>query len=164
MSVFGMYVKVQALDEGLNRLVKWKVEVTLVVALVLLAWVDSVQALGSLGFVLDQLIELSPYLLISIGLAAYAQASGADNLIAQAFQGRESVMILFASLMGGLSPFCSCGVIPLIAALLSMGVPLAPVMAFWLSSPLMDPSMFFLTAGTLGLEFTLFKTFQQLQW
>ena len=159
MSVFGMYVKVQALDEGLNRLVKWKVEVTLVVALVLLAWVDSVQALGSLSFVLDQLIELSPYLLISIGLAAYAKASGADNLIAQAFQGRESVMILFASLMGGLSPFCSCGVIPLIAALLSMGVPLAPVMAFWLSSPLMDPSMFFLTAGTLGLEFTLFKTF-----
>ncbi|SVD63317.1 uncharacterized protein METZ01_LOCUS416171, partial [marine metagenome] len=55
MSVFGMYVKVQALDEGLNRLVKWKVEVTLVVALVLLAWVDSVQALGSLSFVLDHL-------------------------------------------------------------------------------------------------------------
>ncbi len=68
-------------------------------------------------------------------------------------------MIFFAALMGGLSPFCSCGVIPLIAALLSMGVPLAPVMAFWLSSPLMDPSMFFLTAGTLGMKFALFKTF-----
>ena len=56
---------------------------------------------NSLSFVLDHLIELSPYLLISIGLAAYAQASGADNLIAQAFQGRKSVMILFASMMGG---------------------------------------------------------------
>ena len=49
--------------------------------------------------------------------------------------------------------------IPLIAVLLSMGVPQGPVMAFWLSSPLMDPSMFFLTAGTLGLGFALYKTF-----
>ena len=96
MSVFGMNIKVQAFDEGLNRLAKWKVELSLVMALVLLAWMDSVQTLNSLSFVLDHLIELSPYLLISIGLAAYAQASGADNLIAQAFQGRESVMILFA--------------------------------------------------------------------
>ena len=70
---------------------------------------DSVQALGSLSFVLDQLIELSPYLLISIGLAAYAKASGADNLIAQAFHGRESETILFASLMGGFHHFAPMG-------------------------------------------------------
>jgi uncharacterized membrane protein YraQ (UPF0718 family) len=57
-----------------------------------------------------------------------------------------------------LSPFCSCGVIPLIAALLVMGVPLAPVMAFWLASPIMDPSMFLLTSGTLGVEFAVYKT------
>src|SRR5918992_2235733 len=48
-------------------------------------------------------------------------------------------------------------VLPLIAALLAMGVPLPPVMAFWLASPLMDPSMFVLTAGTLGTDFALFK-------
>ena len=61
-------------------------------------------------------------------------------------------MVVFASLMGALSPFCSCGVIPIIAALLACGVPLAPVMAFWLASPLMDPSMFVITAGVLGLR------------
>ena len=38
-------------------------------------------------------------------------------------------------------------------------IPLAPVMAFWLASPLMDPSMFVLTAGTLGMDFALFKVF-----
>jgi hypothetical protein len=32
-------------------------------------------------------------------------------------------------------------------------------MAFWLASPLMDPSMFVLTMGTLGLGFALYKTF-----
>ena len=143
MSVFGMNVKAQVLDEGLNRLGKWKVELVLVTAMILLAWLDSSQAGESLNFIIDQLIGLSPYLLVSIGLTAYAKATGADNLIARAFQGKETLMIFFASLMGGLSPFCSCEVIPLIAALLSMGVPLAPVMAFWLSSPMMDPSMFF---------------------
>jgi uncharacterized protein len=60
--------------------------------------------------------------------------------------------------MGALSPFCSCGVIPIIAALLASGVPLAPVMAFWLASPLMDPSMFAITAGVLGVPFAIAKT------
>ena len=46
----------------------------------------------------------------------------------------------------------------MIAALLSMGVPLAPVMAFWLASPLMDPSMFLLTSGEIGLDFAIAKT------
>ena len=102
--------------------------------------------------------KLRRFLLLSIGIAAYAAASGADNLIAKAFQGKLAVMIPVAALFGAFSPFCSCGVIPLIAALLSMGVPVAAVMAFWLASPLMDPSMFVLTVGTLGLQFAIAKT------
>ena len=72
MSVFGMNVKAQVLDEGLNRLGKWKVELVLVTAMILLAWLDSSQAGESLNFIIDQLIGLSPYLLVSIGLTAYA--------------------------------------------------------------------------------------------
>jgi uncharacterized protein len=116
------------------------------------------QATRSVTFVIRNLLEVSPFLLASVALAAYAGASGADNLIARAFTGSLPAMIVFAALMGALSPFCSCGVIPIIAALLASGVPLAPVMAFWLSSPLMDPSMFMLTAGTLGLGFAVGKT------
>jgi uncharacterized membrane protein YraQ (UPF0718 family) len=104
------------------------------------------------------LLETAPYLLLSIGLAAYAGATGADNLIARAFTGAPVLMIALAAALGGLSPFCSCGVIPLIAALLVMGVPLAAVMAFWLASPVIDPSMFALTAGVLGWEFAVAKT------
>ena len=116
------------------------------------------QAPESLRFTLASIVSIAPFLGASILIAAYAKASRADALIAKAFQGRMGVMIVAAALTGALSPFCSCGVIPLIAALLAMGVPLAPVMAFWLASPLMDPSMFVLTAGTLGLEFAVFKT------
>lgn len=134
--------------------------VALTIALILLALLVSVpaQAAQSLGFTVRNLIEVSPFLLLSIAIAAYAQASGADNLIARVFQGRLAVMIPGAALIGAFSPFCSCGVIPLIAALLTMGVPVAAVMAFWLSSPLMDPSMFVLTVGTLGWGFAIAKT------
>jgi uncharacterized protein len=116
------------------------------------------QGRASVAFTLDSLWGIAPYLVASIALAAGAKAAGADGLIAKAFTGRPYVMIFLAAGFGALSPFCSCGVIPLIAALLAMGVPLGPVMAFWLASPVIDPSMFVLTAGMLGLQFAVAKT------
>ncbi|MCK0096209.1 permease [Yoonia sp. F2084L] len=126
--------------------------------LAVLAVIDPTQAVQSLGFTAKALLETAPYLLLSIGLAAYAGATGADGLIARVFTGAPIIMIFVAAAFGGLSPFCSCGVIPLIAALLAMGVPLSAVMAFWLASPVIDPSMFALTVGVLGLEFAVAKT------
>jgi uncharacterized membrane protein YraQ (UPF0718 family) len=123
-----------------------------------LAVVVPQQAGGSAVFAAKAVWSVLPFFALSIGLAAYAKATGAENLIAKAFSGRAELMIVFASLMGALSPFCSCGVIPIIAALLISGVPLAPVMAFWLASPLMDPSMFVITTGVLGLQFAIAKT------
>jgi uncharacterized membrane protein YraQ (UPF0718 family) len=116
------------------------------------------QGMDSAGFTIGALLSTAPFLFLSIGVAAWAGATGADRLIARAFTGPPLLMILFAALAGGLSPFCSCGVIPLIAALLAMGVPLPAVMAFWLASPVMDPSMFLLTMGVLGPEFAVAKT------
>ena len=116
------------------------------------------QGVASIQFVADALLGVAPFLLLSIAIAGYAIASGADNLIARAFTGSPVAMILFAAALGGLSPFCSCGVIPLIAALLAMGVPLAGVMAFWLASPVIDPASFVLTTGLLGFEFAIAKT------
>ncbi len=112
----------------------------------------------SLKFVAGALIQISPFLLFSIAVAAYAQATESDKLIKDVFSGNPAATITAAALFGSLSPFCSCGVIPIVAGLLGAGVPLAPVMAFWISSPLMDPEMFILSAATLGLHFTVAKT------
>ncbi|MGB5559861.1 MAG: permease [Paracoccaceae bacterium] len=135
-----------------------RVWLTSAAILVLVALISPTQALDSARFAAAALWHTAPFLILSIAIAAWAGATGADNLIARAFTGSPLLMIALAALAGGLSPFCSCGVIPLIAALLSMGVPLAAVMAFWLASPIMDPSMFVLTAGVLGVEFALAKT------
>ena len=84
----------------------------------------------SLSFVGSALIYISPFILLSVAVAAAARATGSEKLIAGVFSGRPAAMIAAAALFGSLSPFCSCGVIPIVAGLLGIGVPLAPVMAF----------------------------------
>lgn len=116
------------------------------------------QLSASLTFTVESLLGIAPWLLLSVAVAAYAKASKADALIARAFVGSPARMILMGSVFGALSPFCSCGVVPVIAGLLGAGVPLAGVMAFWMSSPLMDPEMFGIIAASLGLEFAIVKT------
>lgn len=109
---------------------------------------DTVKNLGTTGVFIGS----------AVLLIAYLRATGAEAIVGRAFQGNPVHMVVFASLVGGLAPFCSCEVIPFIAALLAMGTPLAAVMAFWLSSPIMDPPMFVITSSTLGIDFAVAKT------
>jgi uncharacterized membrane protein YraQ (UPF0718 family) len=123
------------------------------VALVDRAQLDSILriAVGALGGTL-------PYIGVAVLLIACLKASGAEGVVARAFEGRETRMIVLAALFGGLAPFCSCEVIPFVAGLLAVGVPLSAVMAFWLSSPLIDPPTVLITAAALGWEFAIGKT------
>ena len=129
--------------------------VTLVVFAALAVLVPD-QALESFRFMLQSLWGIAGFLLVSVLFAAYARASAADQLTAKVFAaGGAAAVVLAASAFGVLSPFCSCGVIPLVAALLGAGAPLSAVMAFWMASPLMDPEMFLLTVADLGTEFAV---------
>ena len=136
-----------------------RVFIALVLAFAGLTILDQTQAYRSLRFTLQSMIGIAPFFLLAIAFAGYAKATGFDAHIARAFSGKSWLTIIAASLAGALSPFCSCGVIPLIAAMLASGVPLAPVMAFCISSPIMDPEMFILTASGISLNFAIAKTF-----
>ena len=139
-----------------NRLDKPLLAVALIVLAI--ALIVPQQLSASLAFAGESLLGIAPWLALSVALAAYAKASKADALIASVFVGSPTRMIVVGSIFGALSPFCSCGVVPVIAGLLAAGVPLAGVMAFWMSSPLMDPEMFGIIAASLGLEFAIVKT------
>jgi len=130
----------------------------LLVSLVLLALLDRAQFNISVMQTLISLWEMLPFFLLAIGFAAFAKATQADAVIARAFSGHPLQATVLAALIGAVSPFCSCGVIPLIAAMLGAGVPIAPVMAFWIASPIMDPEMFILTAAGIGFNFAVAKT------
>ncbi len=123
-----------------------------------IALFDPAQALETVRFALRAISHTGIFIAFAVLAVGYLKATGAESLLAKAFEGREIRMIGMAALLGGLSPFCSCEVIPFIAALLAVGAPLSAVMAFWLASPLMDPAMFLITAGTLGTDFAVAKT------
>ena len=109
-------------------------------------------------FVVAGIFAVAPLVIPGIVLAAWIMASGADAPIARAFEGRVLQAVVAASAIGAITPVCGVTVLPLMAGLLAAGIPLAPVMAFWLSSPVTDPAMLATTLATLGTGFAVGKT------
>ena len=126
--------------------------------LALVALLDWPQFIPTVTFAAKALAGTAPFILFAVFAVAYLKASGAENLLARAFEGNPARMIVMAALFGGLAPFCSCEVIPFVAGLLALGAPLSAVMAFWLASPLVDPPTILITAGALGWDFAIGKT------
>ncbi len=129
--------------------------IILIPALVLL--LDPTNAGAVLGTAGHSFLGTLPFVVFAVVSIAYLKATGAEAVVAAAFHGREVRMILLAAVVGGMAPFCSCEVVPFIAGLLAVGVPVSAVMAFWLASPLMDPPTLMITAGALGWEFAIGK-------
>ncbi len=108
-------------------------------------------------FILNSFLHILPYLLITIPLAVIVNLSGISAYISRAFSKKPLVSILLATVVGAFSPFCSCGVIPVIFSLLTGGVPIAPVMSFWIASPSMDPEIFFLSVSMIGWKLAVWR-------
>ncbi len=109
-------------------------------------------------FVAHGMIVVAPLVVPSIVISSWVTASGAGDRIARTFEGRLFHTVLAASAIGAVTPVCGVTVLPLMTGLLASGVPFAPVMAFWLSSPVTDPAMLAATAATLGWQFAIAKS------
>ena len=106
-----------------------------------------------LGESLDLLRQLWPYLVVGVVLTTLVKLFVSKQWLAKTFGAtRGNLSIIIASLLGVLSPLGSYVVIPLSAALFTAGVPLPVLMALMVSSPLINPNLFFLTTGAMGLE------------
>ena len=103
-------------------------------------------------FVVSAISSIGLFFILGISIASLIKTFHLDMYLRKAFEANKKASIPIASGTGTFSPLCSCGVIPAVAALLASGVPLAPIMAFWITSPLMDPESFVLTYGLLGKE------------
>jgi uncharacterized membrane protein YraQ (UPF0718 family) len=108
------------------------------------------EAARVVGFVAEAAWGILPVFLLSVALGVLVRMLELDGAIRRAFDARLGYAVLLATVVGAFSPFCSCTVVPLVAGLLVAGVPLAPVMAFWVASPTMDPEVFALSVGMLG--------------
>ena len=108
-------------------------------------------------FVASNALNVAPWFFLSIGLGVAVRALRLADGMRAAFQRRPIPAILLAVAIGAFAPFCSCTVVPVVAGLLTAGVPLAPVMAFWVASPTMDPEIFTFTVSMLGWELAIVR-------
>ena len=67
--------------------------------------------------------------------------------------------IVCAAVLGVVSPMCTFTAIPLAGGLIATGVPVPPIMAFLIASPLMNPSLFIITWGVMGPHMALIRLF-----
>lgn len=135
---------------------KWALLCAIAILIASILWPQS--TLATVSFVVGGMLDVSYLVIPGILVSAWVNASGVGGRIRQAFEGSQLTTILIASMVGAVTPVCGVTVLPLMAGLLAAGVPLAPVMAFWLSSPVTDPAMFSVTAATLGFHFAIAKT------
>ncbi|WP_120501183.1 permease [Roseovarius sp. EL26] len=147
----------QTCSKPLSGQRQWRIGILFTIfALCVMIWPGPIK--NALIFSLWGLIQVAPMVVPGIIVAAWIIASGADTLVRKAFEGRTLATVLTAAAIGAITPVCGVTVLPLMVGLLAAGVPLAPIMAFWLSSPVTDPAMLATTAATLGMPFALGKT------
>ena len=75
--------------------------------------------------------------------------------IRRALQQRANGSIVASTLLALISPLCTFAAIPVAGRLINMGVPAAPLVAFVVASPLMNPALFVYTAGTISMEMAI---------
>jgi uncharacterized membrane protein YraQ (UPF0718 family) len=103
------------------------------------------------------LFDIGPYLLGSVAINVAAIRYFRGRTILSSVK-NEFLSILFASLIGLVSPLPTYAAIPIALSLMPLGVPFSAVMAFVIASPLMNPSIFFLTATQIGMEMAIVRT------
>ena len=102
-------------------------------------------------------IQLLPYLLVGIIFTVVLKLYISKEKIAEIFTKNKRSSIIYSSLLGVISPLGSYIVIPMSAAFLNIGVPLPVILAFIVSSPLINPNLFLLTAGAIGYEMAVMR-------
>ncbi len=135
------------------------------------AWIDALVALGYWANVAQRthtfriIIDawqlgsgLWGWFLLGLAFTAAVATWVSPAALARSLQRRHGWWLLAAALLGMISPLATYSVIPLAVIMLRQGAPLAPITAFMISSPLINPAIFTMTAGGMGLEMAIART------
>jgi hypothetical protein len=106
---------------------------------------------------LEQARDLFPFYLGGVLFAAFIKTFKWDRRVRASLVRHDRAAVLVAVAAGLISPLCSCGILPVVIALSAAGVPLPPVLALLITSPLMSPDAFLVTLGQLGWGYALWK-------
>jgi len=101
-------------------------------------------------------VKIAPYLLISIVIHVWLIRITKNKGIILKLKSTGLAIVAAASL-GIISPLPTYAAVPIGLSFIPFGVPPAAVIAFVIASPLINPSVFFLTYTQLGVEIALWR-------
>ena len=96
------------------------------------------------------LLELMPYFLLGVLLGGFFSEFVSRRAIERHMGQGGARSIAIATVAGCLVPICSCGIVPVLAGLVQTGLPLAPIIAFLISAPMLNPATVSMTVGMIG--------------
>ncbi len=108
--------------------------------------------------VMAELRDVLPYFLVGILIAGYLRTFKIAVKLQASLRKYGVLSVFLASFVGIITPLCACGTVTTAISLLVAGIPLAPVMALMVTSPLLSPSTYLLTLNDLGPEWTAIRT------
>ena len=100
----------------------------------------------------DLFRQLWFFLVIGILASTAISTFWSKNQLASFFNRSAGLSVVTATVIGILSPIPTYIAIPLVVVLYRAGVPPAPLFSFLVSSPLMNPILFSMTAGAFGYQ------------
>jgi uncharacterized membrane protein YraQ (UPF0718 family) len=97
------------------------------------------------------------YFVIGVAMEALVRTFGWHIKLRKALDRFGQGSIWLAVAIGMFSPLCACGILPLTISMILAGVPFAPAMTLLVTSPLMSPAGYTLTAWELGPQWAMVK-------
>ncbi|MDY6876313.1 MAG: permease [Chloroflexota bacterium] len=103
----------------------------------------------------SQVLQLGPYVAGGILLAAALGQLDLPRRWGNRLSHSGPGAVVGAACLGGFSPLCTYGTVPVLVELLRGGISPGPALTFLIASSLLNPQLFIMMAGGLGLRLTL---------
>ncbi|MBN1977353.1 MAG: permease [Anaerolineae bacterium] len=102
-----------------------------------------------------QVVQLAPYVAAGILLAALLGQCDLPRRWGHWLSRSGPGTVVGATCLGSVSPLCTYGTVPMLIELLHKGASPGPALAFLIASTLLNPQLFIMMAGGLGLPLAL---------
>lgn len=111
---------------------------------------------SSVNFVIYDVMKIFFLLAVMIFIVSYMRTYITPERTRQVLGSKQGIRYYFlASLIGTITPFCSCSSVPIFIGFVEAGVPLGVTFAFLITSPLVNEAAVAALWATLGLQATV---------
>ncbi len=111
--------------------------------------------INTLLYVVQTLKHNALWLFIGISTASVIRVYLDPEKLKQRLTKSSGASIPSSVAFGAFTPFCACGTMAVVVAMMTTVLPWGPIMAFLTSSPLMSPDFFILLSGVVSLRFAM---------